>query len=91
MKALVGRELKVAALKKLKVRYIETYYSPYDSHMNYNHICIMDSVDTEESNQGYYIGNSDIDPDNFEDDDIIEGEFDEGTYGVYPVKGVSYK
>ena len=85
-KALTGKQLRVAAGKGLKVRYIENYYNPMDSHMNFNDECIM-----EEANVGYYIGNSDIELDWFKNNQSVEGDFDEGTFGVYPAKGVDYK
>lgn len=83
---LTGRELRVAAKKKLKVRYVETYHNPHDSDKDYDSICVM-----EEANVGYYIGNSDIEPDVFSDSEDVQGDFDEGTYAVYAVDDVEYK
>jgi len=84
---ITGKELKIAAIKGLKVRYQEKYYSPYDSHMNYNKICRMTPA-----NEGYYIGQSDIDPSCFDDDDIVSCmDFGEGFISIYKVPGVEYK
>lgn len=83
--ALTGKELKFAAEHKLKVRYMESYLNPMDSHNNFKGVCIM-----EPANVGYYIGESDIVPEDFKDTDIVTGEFPEGTYGVYKVPGVKY-
>ena len=82
---LTGRQLRIAAEKKLKVRYVENYYSPYDEHMNFDDECVM-----EEAVIGYYIGNSDIEPEDFSDDEFVGGDFPEGTFGVYAVEGVKY-
>ena len=86
MKALTGKQLRIAAEKGLKVKYIEHYYNPMDSHMNYNDIYVMTKANT-----GYYIGNSDIDPEEWDEDQEVEGDFPEGTFGVYAVKGIKYK
>lgn len=86
MKALTGKQLTIAAEKGLKVRYMEDFHNPMDSHMNFNEECIM-----EKANEGYYIGNSDIELDWFKEDQLVEGDFDEGTFGVYPVKGIKYQ
>lgn len=83
---LLGRELKIAAEKKLPVRYVELYHNPQDSHMEYDGVCVM-----EPANVGFYIGNSDICPDDFKDDALVGGDFGEGRFGVYAVEGVEYK
>lgn len=83
---LTGKELKIAAEKKLPVRYVESYLNPEDDHMNYDDVCVM-----EPANMGFYIGNSDIQPNDFKDGQTVSGEFDEGSYGVYAVEGVEYK
>jgi hypothetical protein len=87
LRPLTGKELKIAAKKGLKVRYVERYYNPMDSHMNYNRICKMTPAA-----EGYYIGNSDIEVDCWKDDDIIDFiEFGEGDFGVYAVPGTKYE
>ncbi len=81
---LIGSELRVAAIKKLPVRYIERYYDP--SQPWYDETVIM-----EKANVGYYIGPSDIDPNEFGDDDRVAGEFPEGNFEVCHVSGVKYE
>lgn len=82
---LTGKELKFAAVNGLPVWYEEKYHNPYDKHMNFIGKCIM-----EEAEVGYYIGNSDIDTDDFQDDDMVSEDFEEGTYKVCAIKGVNY-
>lgn len=89
-KTLTGRELRIAAEKKLKVRYVEEYYSPEDRHMNYNGDCVMSKCDSDPDNS-YYIGNSDISLDDYEDDAEVIGDFPEGTFEVRRAKGVKYE
>ena len=85
-KVLNGKELQFAAKNKLPVFYVEHYDNPMDRHMNYNGICVM-----EKARIGYYIGNSDIDPKEFRNDELVSGEIpDGGTYTVHAVKGVKY-
>ena len=57
-----------------------------DSHMNFNDECVM-----EKASIGYYIGNSDIVPEEWGDEQAVEGDFPEGTFGAYPANGVDYK
>jgi hypothetical protein len=86
MRALTGKELKIAAEKGLLVRYKEDYYSPMDEHKNYNDICVM-----EKAAFGYYIGPADIDPEEWGAKQKVEADFDEGFMGVYTVDGIKYK
>lgn len=79
---LTGRELRVAAQLKLKVRYVERYF---DGTSAYDKVVVM-----EPAKAGYYIGCSDIEPDLFGDDDLVYGEGDWGIFGVYAVPGVDY-
>jgi hypothetical protein len=83
---LTGKELRVAAEKHLPVYYVEEYPNPMDSHMNFHNKCWM-----KPANAGYYIGNSDINPEYYKDEDIVEGDFLEGTFGVYAIKGIKYE
>jgi hypothetical protein len=82
---ITGKELKYAAAHMLRVRYVEQYHNPQDSHMNYDGVCIM-----KPANVGYYIGNSDIDPSAWSDDDAVTADFGEGVMYVYAVPGVNY-
>lgn len=78
---LTGKQLRFAATHGLKVRYVEIYHNPEDKHMNFNADCRMEPAKT-----GFYIGNSDIEPDDYGDDCPVIGEFPEGIFGVYPAK-----
>lgn len=79
---LTGRELRVAAQLKLKVRYVERYF---DGTSAYDKVVVM-----EPANAGYYIGCSDIEPDLFSDTDSVYQECDWGVFGVHAVPGVDY-
>ena len=76
-RTLTGKELRFAAKHRIPVRYIERYDNPQDRHMNFNGICVM-----EPAKVGFYIGNSDIDPSAYKDDEPVEGTFEEGTFAV---------
>jgi hypothetical protein len=91
-KTLTGAELRIAAYKKLKVRYVEQYYNPQDRHMNSNCDCVMTECgnNTKEEHT-YYIDNSTITLEDFEDDADVIGEFPEGTFEVRRAKGVKYE
>ena len=83
---LTGKELRIAAEKGLKVRYIELYHNPMDGHMNFNRECVMERIDKD----NYYIGNGDICLKDFKDDDLVSGDFPEGIFDVQRAKGVKY-
>jgi hypothetical protein len=84
-RVLTGKELRVAGEKHLPVYYIEVY-SGYDSHMDYRGKCYM-----EPANTGYYIGNSDIDPGIYEDNDEVSGtDMDNTSFKVCAIGGVVY-
>ncbi len=85
MKILTGAELKFAAWNKVPVHYVEKYFNPMDRHMNFSGKCVM-----EKAPVGFYIGNSDIDPNTIPDSSLAEGEFPEGTWKVCRVAGKSY-
>lgn len=82
---MTGAELKFAAANGIPVFYEETYHNPKDEHMNFQAECVM-----EEAESGYYIGNSDINPDDFADDALCDGEFGEGTFRVSSIPGQRY-
>jgi hypothetical protein len=85
-RTLTGKELRVAAEKHLPVYYIETNPNPADSFMNFH-----DKDFLEKALVGYYIGNSDINPDEFEDDQEVSGEDVDGvTYRVCAIEGINY-
>ena len=75
---LTGKELKFAAANKIPVWYEEIYDNPFNKHYTFKGKSIM-----EEAGTGYYIGNSDIEPDLFVDDEEIFCNFEDGTYAVY--------
>ena len=85
-RVLTGAELKFAAKNKKPVYYIECYHNPIDKHMEFKGKCVM-----KEAQEGYYIGNSDIIPDDFDNKDLVRGEFPEGVFSVHSVSGVRYK
>jgi hypothetical protein len=80
---LTGAELRAAAEKGLPVRYVERTYDPHEP--NFDAVVTM-----TKANVGYYIGHSDIDPDDFEPDAEVALDWPEGTGGVYAVRGVKY-
>lgn len=89
---LTGKELRIAAEKKLKVRYVEKYYDFSISNRNYNKECIMEKADTEDAADGsYYIGDTDIFVDEWKDNEEVIGDFDEGVFEVRRAKGVKYE
>ena len=85
-RVLIGKELRIAGEKHLPVYYIEIH-SGYDSHMDYRGKCFL-----EKANEGYYIGNSDIDPKLWEDNDEVSGDDIDGTtFKVYAIEGIIYE
>lgn len=83
---ITGKELKFAFNNKIKVWYVEIYENPLDKHMNFNGPSTM-----EPATIGAYIGNSDINPEEFKDDEFVEFDFDEGSCAVYKIKGMKYE
>jgi len=82
---LTGKELRIAIAKRLKVHYTEKYYSPLDKHLNFKGECIL-----EKAKIGYYIGNSDIDPADYKNDDDVAGEIYGGYFEVCTASKVKY-
>jgi hypothetical protein len=82
---LTGAELRFAAKHGIPVWYVEKYHNPHDRHMNFNGVSVM-----KKANAGYYIGNSDIDPDDYTDVQYMAVEFPEGYMEVREVKGQKY-
>jgi len=85
---LTGEELRIAAEKGLKVRYVVTFYNPEDRHYNFNKDCIMEK--TSGNDEYYYIGDSDICLGNYRSDEKVTDDFDEGHFQVRKAKGVKY-
>lgn len=81
---LTGKELRFAAENNLPIFYEEDYHDP--ATRGFFGACVM-----EKAPVGYYIGDSDINPDEFTDDEVVMGSFPEGNYTVYGVKGHEYK
>jgi hypothetical protein len=84
-KLIKGKELRYAAVHGVPVYYVEKYLNPMDTHMNYDGKSMLTKAP-----YGYYIGNSDIDPDAYGDDEVVSGEFDEGNFFVFKLNGVKY-
>ena len=83
---LTGKELRIAGKKHLPVYYIELHPG-YDTHYNFRGKCFL-----EEANEGYYIGNSDIDPKLWKDNDEVSGDDIDGTtFKVCAVEGIKYE
>lgn len=82
---LTGAELRFAIANKLPVFYVETYDNPQDAHMNYKGICKMTPAPV-----GYYIGQSDIQPSDYRNEDFVESVFPEGSMSVHRVVGIKY-
>jgi hypothetical protein len=83
---LTAKQLRYAAENKIPVFYTEQHENPHDRHMNYKKACVM-----EPASSGYYIGDSDIDPDDYAEDDLIQGELDDGFFNVTGVVGQKYE
>jgi len=84
-KLLTFSEVRKAAEEGVPVWYEEKYHSKENSYMNYNAATTLEPADN-----GYYIGNSDIDLDLYKEDDEARGEFPEGVFAIYKaVKRVS--
>ena len=86
MRLLTGKELRFAAENRVPVHYIEKHYNPMDKHMEYDGVCIM-----EPAIIGYYIGNTDIEPDYWENDVFVQEDFDAGIFSVFAVPGEKYE
>ena len=88
---LTGRELRIAAKKGLKVRYIEKHDNPSDKHMNYNADCIMKKADESFDNEySYLIGDGSLDIDVYGYNEEVTCDFGEGIFEVRKAKGVKY-
>lgn len=83
---LTGAELRQAAKLGIPVIYTETYHNPQDHYMNFHGECVL-----KKASSGFYIGNSDIDPNEFKDEQLVQGEFPEGTFQVCAAEGQSYQ
>lgn len=81
---LTGRELKIAAERGLRVKYRRYGYDPQTPDMRW-------TGKMEKAKYGYYIADSDIDPDMFEDDEKVRYDDVDSYIGVYKVKGVNYE
>ena len=81
---LTGKELRHAADNGTPVFYEEEYHDP-------NEKGFYGETRLEKAPRGYYIGDSDIQPDEFADDEVVMRSFPEGTYTVYEVVGQTYK
>lgn len=77
-KILTGKQLREKIAKKERVWYREVYDNPHDKHLDYD-----GPASLEEAHCGYYIGNSDIEPDDYADDEAVSGETHSSCYGVY--------
>lgn len=84
-RVLTGKELKIAAIKRLRVYYIEHYYNPQDKHLSFKGECLL-----EKANIGYFIRNSVINPENFKDSALVKGDFCGGYFEVCAASKVRY-
>ena len=80
---LTGKELRFAAENEVPVFYEEDYHDP--AIRGFFGVSVM-----EKAPVGYYIGDSDINPNEFDDNEVVMGDFPEGKYVVYGVKGHKY-
>lgn len=87
---LTGKELKIAAIKGLKVRYVEKYNNPQDKHKNFNADCVMEKCPSNDFEGEYYIGHGSLNINDFKDDEYMSMGFDEGFFEVRKAKGVKY-
>jgi len=81
---LTGKELRYAADNGIPVFYEEEYHDP-------NQKGFYGETRLDKAPRGYYIGDSDIQPDEFADDEVVMRDFPEGSYTVYEVVGQTYK
>jgi hypothetical protein len=84
-RVLTGKELKVAAIKRLQVYYIEKYYNKLERHLNFKGTCNL-----EKSIKGFYVNNSIIDPNKYKDNDPVCGEFFGGYFEVCALAKIKY-
>ena len=83
---LTGAELRFAAQNQIPVYYEEKYLNPEDKHLTHKGKCVMTKAP-----KGYYIGNSDINPDDFENNQLVQGEFPEGSFRVSKIARQNYQ
>lgn len=83
---LTGREVKFAAENKLPVYCELIYFSLYDKHKNVRKKCIM-----EKAPIGYFIASTDINPDEYKQDEYVFADFSDGTLTVRSIPGIIYK
>jgi hypothetical protein len=84
---LTGKELKFAAKNKIPVWYTERYFNQQDQHLNFHKEVVMEKAQGD----SYYIGNSDITPNDYRDEDPVDSEFDEGVFSVRAAPGQNYQ
>jgi hypothetical protein len=89
---LTGKELRIAAEKGLKVRYICKFFDANDKkYKNSNEDCIMEKTNNwTDEEHWYYIGDGDICLEDYADTDLVISDFGEGTFEVRRTKGVKY-
>lgn len=80
---LTGKELRFAAEHHVPVRYVERPFDPSDE--GYDGVTALIPA-----NVGYYIGPSDIDPEEWDDEEKVEAVTDTCEFGVYAKPGEVY-
>jgi hypothetical protein len=83
---LTKKEVQFAAENRIPVIYKELYANSEDKHLNFHGVCTL-----EKASKGWYIGNSDIDLENWKENDFISGDFPEGKYSVHAAPNQKYK
>jgi len=85
LKNLTGKQLRHAAENKIPV-WLEMI------HHELGRPDFSEEVIMTPAKYGYYIGPTDIDPNDYEDDELVVGhDIDEGTLNVYGLEGVGYE
>lgn len=83
---LKGKQLRFAAKNRVPVFCVEHYYSAFEPDRVFCGQCIM-----EPAKNGFYIGNTDIDPNLFGDDDLVDVDFGDGYLVVYAIAKEKYE
>lgn len=87
---MTGKELKFAASNNLQVWVKEEWDDGNAAWKCINKACHLEEGGEYEGTKFYYLGNGDIVPEDYEDNDLVQDKFNEGIVTLYKIKGVNY-
>lgn len=85
MVTIKANELRYAAENNVPVWMRLIHYNPHDKHKNQDEKVVLEKATT-----GWYIGNTDIDLDIFQDDELVSLDLGDSFIVVYKITGLKY-